>query len=148
MLTGFEPFDGRAKNNSWEIASAVAAAKRELGNDVVVSTCLIPVVYDSAAHAAESCFAAEAVKPDVVISLGEAGCQLRMETAAHNVDDTPGFPDNAGNIRTSSPIEPGGPAHVGFNLPVPEMYCALSSAKKKDTEVSATPGGFVCNNTA
>jgi pyroglutamyl-peptidase len=148
MLTGFEPFDGRPQNDSWEIANATAAAKRDLGDDVVVTTCHLPVVYDTAAHVAESCFDQLGAKPDVVISLGEAGCQLRMETAAHNKDDTPGFPDNAGNIRSGIPIEPGGPDHLGFNLPAPEMYCALNNEQKDGTEVSETPGGFVCNNTA
>lgn len=148
MLTGFEPFDGRASNNSWNIANAVASAKEQLGPDVVVSTCLLPVVYDSAAKAAETCFDSAAEKPDVVISLGEAGCQLRIETAAHNLDDTPGFPDNAGNIRTGKTIEDGAPAHLGFNLPAPEMYCELGKKQRGNTQVSETPGGFVCNNTA
>lgn len=148
LITGFEPFDGRPTNNSWEIAKAVAAARAELGSKVEVSTCLIPVVYDSAARIAEACFDAAAVKPDIVLSLGEAGCQLRMETAAHNLDDTPGYADNAGSIHEKSPIDPSAPEHIGFNLPAPEMYCDLSRDARKDTQVSETPGGFVCNNTA
>lgn len=147
MITGFDPFDGRARNNAWDVAQAVTT-RGELGPDVVVSTCHIPVVYDQGAQTAESCYEQLETKPDVVISLGEAGCSLRMETAAHNVDDTPGFPDNAGNIREGTPIDPDGPAHIGFNLPAPEMYCELSSHDRKATEVSETPGGFVCNNTA
>ena len=148
MITGFEPFDGRARNNSWDVAQAVAADTHDLGPDVQVTTCRIPVVYDAGAAAAESCFEKMDEKPDVVISMGEAGCQLRMETAAHDKDDTPGFPDNAGNVREGTPIDKDGPASIGFNLPAPDMYCALSGKQRKNTEVSETPGGFVCNNTA
>jgi pyroglutamyl-peptidase len=147
MITGFQPFEGRDVNNSWQIASAISAARAQLGDGVEISTCLLPVVYDSAARVAEGCFENATDKPDVVLSLGEVGCKLRLETRALNKDDVPGFPDNAGNIRAGLPIRAGAGETIGFNLPTQEMYCALDKNERAEAAVSRT-ASFVCNNTA
>lgn len=147
VVTAFEPFGGRAVNNSARIAEALRTSAA-LPPDLDVTVCLLPVVYDVAAARARECIDALDGPPERVVSLGEAGCQLRLETAAHNRDDTPGFADNAGNVRTGHTIVPGGPASIGFDLPVQDLYCALPPEDRQDLDISKTPGGFVCNNTA
>lgn len=148
LVTAFEPFGGREINNSARIAEALQNAKAVYGPDVEIELCILPVVYDAGAAKAKDCYEKMAVKPDAVISLGEAGCDLRLETAAHNEDDTPGFPDNAGNVRDGKPILANGPKSIGFDLPVQQMFCALDAGAQDAADVSKTPGGFVCNNTA
>ena len=145
MVTGFQAFDGREVNNSWRIAQALGEAA---GSDFDIVTCELPVVYDRGAEVARGCFEKMEQKPDLVISMGEAGCDIRLETAAHNKDHTPGFPDNEGNIRSDKAIEEGGPPSIGFNLPVQAMYCALPPEDREKVDISETPGGYVCNNTA
>lgn len=148
LVTAFEPFGGRDVNNSARIAEALKNAKAVYGPDVEIELCILPVVYDEGAAKAKACYERMMPKPDAVISLGEAGCDLRLETAAHNDDDTPGFPDNAGNIREGKPILADGPKSIGFDLPVQQMFCALDAGAQDAADVSKTPGGFVCNNTA
>lgn len=143
LLTSFDPFGGNHKNNTQAIVAALASAG--LGSDVSIATCNLPVVYDKAAESAEDCIARE--KPDAVISFGEADCSLRIETAATNFDQD-GLQDNAGQIRKGSEIIAGAPKRIGFTFPVDQMYCAVSPEIENALEVSVSPGGFVCNNTA
>lgn len=144
LLTSFDPFGGSAKNNTQAIVAELV--KQGLGKSVSISTCNLPVVYDQAAKVAEDCIARE--KPDVVVSFGEAGCSLRIETAATNLDDSPGFPDNAGQIRSGTEIVLTAPNRIGFSFPVDQMFCAVSPQIEDALEVSISPGAFVCNNTA
>jgi pyrrolidone-carboxylate peptidase len=84
----------------------------------------------------------------LVLSTGEGDCTVRAEIRAHNLDDTPGFPDNGGLIRENHVIEPGAPAHQPLTLPVPEMVCAARTGAKPVVRGSISPGYFVCNATA
>jgi pyroglutamyl-peptidase len=145
LITAFEPFDGRAENNSTRIA-AVMKAHPELFQDIEITVCTLPVVYDEAAAKALACLDAMPEKPDAVISLGETGCKIQLETSAGNLDDTYG-PDNAGNIRSHHTIVEGGPARIGYDLPMQAMYCTLTEEQRKAVEPSTTMN-FVCNNTA
>jgi pyrrolidone-carboxylate peptidase len=115
-----------------------------LGENVQVVACNLPVVYDRAAWAAKDCV--QNFHPDVVISFGEGACDLRIETAATNQDDA-WLPDNAGELRSGSPIVSGGPARSTFEFPVQAMFCALEPDYSQ-VAVSTDPGAFVCNNTA
>lgn len=148
LITAFDPFGGSDRNNSWDIARAIEDARDVYGDDVEIVLCRLPVVYDQGAAAAKACYESMEPKPTTVISLGEAGCSVRLETAAHNLDDTPGFPDNDGQIRNGNPILPDAPASIGFDLPVQEMFCSVSPDDADHVTVSETPGGFVCNNTS
>jgi len=145
LLTSFDPFGGSSTNNSQPIVRLLSEQASSIGANVVIHTCNLPVVYDQGAAAAMQCVAQE--KPDVVVSFGEAACSLRIETAATNLDNAPGFPDNAGQYRSNSVIVPGGPARSGFAFPVQAMSCALDSSSAP-VEVSVSPGAFVCNNLA
>lgn len=146
LITSFEPFDGRAENNSTRIAAAMKAHP-ELFEDIEVTLCSLPVVYDEGAATALACLEAMPEKPDAVLSLGEVGCTVQLETNAFNKDDVPGAPDNAGNIRSDRTILEGKPDRIGFDLPMQAMYCALTPEQRKAVEPS-TSMNYVCNNTA
>lgn len=146
LVTAFEPFDGRPENNSTRIANAMKAHP-ELFAGVEVVTCILPVVYDEGANAALKCLDAMEPKPDMMVSLGEVGCKMQLETNAFNKDDVPGSPDNAGNIRSDRTIVEGGPDKLGFTFPGQAMYCALSKEDREHVQPS-TSMNYVCNNTA
>jgi pyroglutamyl-peptidase len=145
MLTSFDPFGGSASNNSQPIVAQLVKMAATIGPNITIETCNLPVVYDLGAQTAMACY--NKLKPDAVISFGEAACSIRIETAATNLDNTPGAPDNAGNERTDSPILANGPERSGFNFPVEAMFCTLP-ANGANVDVSRSPGNFVCNNVA
>jgi pyroglutamyl-peptidase len=141
LLTAFEPFGKWKINLSHEVAL-------ELKKKMNVEICELPVVYDKAADAAVACFQKLKQKPKLVLGLGEGSCALRLETSAANLDDTPGFADNAGTVRKSTAIAPGAPEKVAFSIPVNSMYCGLGDAERKKITPSTSAGNYVCNNTA
>jgi pyrrolidone-carboxylate peptidase len=146
MVTAFEPWKGFDANRSLDTAEAM---KKELAKSgIVVDICVIPVVYDKASERALDCYNKLYPKPAAAISLGEGGCEIWMETAAKNQDAAPGSPDNMGDIRTNKIIEPGGPTTLSFGGFVEKMYCSLPKSQRDQIVISASAGGFVCNNTA
>ena len=68
LLTAFEPFGGEDINPSWEIARTFD--KQWVGDTYVVSYCL-PCVFGESLKVLER--AIVEIKPDIVISLGQAG---------------------------------------------------------------------------
>jgi pyrrolidone-carboxylate peptidase len=146
LLTAFEPFAGRSQNLSMPVAETVRDELQAQG--ALVTVCRLPVVYDRAEEAAARCYERMNPKPRIVLGLGEGTCEIRLETAAHNLDDG-ALADNSGVRRQRRPILPSGPATVAFHWPAQALYCAASEADALDRlVVSKTPGGFVCNNTA
>jgi pyrrolidone-carboxylate peptidase len=146
MVTAFEPFNGANINRSLDTANAL---KKELAlSGIVVDICVIPVEFDVAAQKAEACYQSFNPKPTAALSLGEGDCSIRMETAAQNRDSASGAPDNAGNIRTRQVIEKNGPPSIAFGSFVVDMYCSLPFSVRDRINISDSPGGFVCNNTA
>jgi pyroglutamyl-peptidase len=145
MLTSFDPFGGSAANNTQPIVAQLQTMAAAIGPNITIETCNLPVVYDVGAQTAMDCF--NKIKPDAVISFGEAACNILIETAATNLDNTPGAPDNAGNERNGTPIVANGPARSGFDFPVESMFCTLP-ADGASVLVSRSPGNFVCNNVA
>ena len=146
LFTTFDPFGGSPTNNTQAIGALLRAHPDWIGPGTSVTICNLPVVYGEAPKQALDCIARE--KPDLVVSLGEAGCSLQVESAANNSDDTPGFPDNAGVVREAQPIVPGGPARLGFAFPVEAMMCAIDPDGLSGVIASISPGNFVCNNLA
>lgn len=145
LVTAFEPFGGRKLNNSALVAAELAT---NFGQDWDYKVCVLPVEYDRAGVEAKKCFAGLSKKPALVLSTGEGDCTVRAEIRAHNLDDTPDFPDNGGLIRENHVIEPGAPFHQPLTLPVPEMVCAARVAGGPVVRASISPGYFVCNATA
>jgi pyroglutamyl-peptidase len=146
LITGFEPFGGRSKNLSFEIARTLALEPGLIAEGVSVSVCVLPVDYDRGAEVARRCFESLGEKPALVLSLGEGDCSMRLETAASNLDDT-SMPDNSGVLRRNRVIDPALPARVGMSLAVDRMYC-VRPPSLAPIRASVSPGFYVCNNTA
>lgn len=146
LLTAFEPFDGRQVNQSAIVAAKMKEAQSLLGPDVHIEVCILPVVYDQGAKAAERCFLKMKTPPTLVLSLGEDDtCNVRLETRAENSNTSPGLPSSAYD---DSKIDSFGQRELGFNFPIYRMYCALSPAERECVAVSNNMGNYVCNNTA
>ncbi len=149
LISGFDPFHGRPVNNSWSIAREVQTQLAAAG--VEAQTCLLPTSYERSMPAMEACLNALAATPDLVLSLGEVGCALKLETRALNVDNNPrpgSLPDNDGVHRARRTIVPGASPGLGFRLSMPDMYCALSESERRASLVSTSAGSFVCNHLA
>lgn len=146
LLTGFEPFGGSARNLSWEIAEKLAADPTLVGQDLEIRVCKLPVIYDQAADVALRCLDELPHAPLFMVSLGEAECQIQLETAASNLDNH-NMPDNAGEVRRAHRIIPNAEARIGFRFPVQAMFCKIPPATGHILG-SISPGYYVCNNTA
>jgi pyrrolidone-carboxylate peptidase len=145
LVSAFEPFAGRQENRSLIVLEELILALKDTPIEII--PCTLPVVYDEAAAKLQDCLTS-AGHVDFVLGLGEGGCSMTFETAAQNLDDTPGLADNSGQIRRGTPILPGAPESLGFYFPVERLYCGLPDFFRVQTKVSRTPGAFVCNNTA
>jgi pyrrolidone-carboxylate peptidase len=112
-----------------------------------MKTCEVETKFDVSLDQLKDCVDALEEKPVLVIGLGETGCEMKVELMGRNLDRTKG-PDNAGEERKNTTIIKGAPEAVGFNYPLPEMYCSLSSGERKEIAISNNAGSFVCNNFA
>jgi len=141
LLTGFEPFDGQPVNASWLAVRAVARAWR--GSDLL--TAELPVSFGRAPQVLWDRL--QAVRPDVVVCVGEAGrrSHVGIERLAVNIADAE-LADNDGARPVDAPVVLGGP--VGYLTGLPLRAClAAARATGVPTEISATAGTYVCNAT-
>ena len=148
FLTTFEPFGKWRVNLTNDVANKITKIKSQIGENIQIEICRLPVEYDLAAKKALQCLSGLPRNPDLAVTLGEGKCSILLETAATNIDHTPNFADNAGIIRTMSPIVPSADRRIAFTLPVDEMFCSLPSAEKDRVALSVSAGNYVCNNTA
>lgn len=90
--------------------------------------------------------AVELHKPDIIISVGQAGGRFGItpERVAINVDDAR-IKDNEGNAPVDIKIAVDGPAAYFTNLPIKAMTQAMIKAGIP-ASVSNTAGTFVCNH--
>ena len=153
LVSGFDPFGGARTNASWIVAEALAARFQNDPN-IEVHTCLLPTTYRGAYPKLKECYDRLPSAPVLVLSLGEGPCKLNLETQVYNLDNNPGrlmgssAPDNEGVRRTRRTIVAGAPFSVGLRINAAEAYCSLTPAERTETEISSTPGNFVCNNAA
>ena len=149
LITAFEPFGGSFVNQSRSVGEAltrIIKAKGINGNSLDTQLCILPVVYDKGAIVAEKCYQAMTRKPKVVLSLGEGGCSINLETQARNWDSD--GPDNDGNDRTGSVIIAGDPEFFALGFPIDKMLSLVPTAYSSRVVRSTDMGGYVCNNTA
>ncbi len=141
LLTGFEPFNKETINPAWE---AVRALDGWGGAGFVVVARQLPCVFGAARRVIEDAIAA--LKPDLVIAVGQAGgrVDLSVERIAINVDDAP-IPDNAQRQLVDEAIVAGGPTAYFSTLPVKAIVHGLRVAGLP-ASVSQTAGTFVCNH--
>ena len=140
LLTAFDPFGGESVNASQE---ALEALPDSLAG-ITLHKLLLPTVFRLSGEQAIA--AAERIKPDAILSLGQAGGRkaLTPERIAVNLMDAR-IPDNAGFQPTDEPVVPGGPAAYFSTLPVKRMAAAINAAGLP-AQVSNTAGTFVCNS--
>ena len=140
LITGFEPFGGESVNPSWE---AVTRLPDKI-NDYAIAKLLIPVVFGEAANKVLD--AAKDIKPNVIISVGQAGGRnaITPELVAINLRHA-SIPDNNGNQPADEPIAENGPKAYFSTLPVRKMSNAIKSAGIS-SNVSYSAGAYVCND--
>ncbi|AXA92238.1 pyroglutamyl-peptidase I [Massilia sp. YMA4] len=141
LLTGFEPFNQQPINPAWE---AVRALEGWAEQGIAVHVRQLPCVFGAAADLLRD--AIEAIGPDVVIAVGQAGgrADITVERIAINIDDAP-IADNRAVQLVDEPIVPGGPAAYFATLPIKAIVHALRAAGLP-ASVSQTAGTFVCNH--
>src|SRR5882724_8477053 len=140
LVTGFDPFGGDKVNPS---SLAVGNLRKRIGS-VVVHTAELPTSY---AHSAGVLRAAiEAVKPELVLCVGQAGgrSELFLERVAINVQDAR-IRDNDGKQPIDKPVVKDGPAAHFATLPIKACVAEMRKAGLP-AAVSNTAGTFVCNN--
>lgn len=146
MITGFEPFNGREINPSQLILEQLQAPE-----GVTLMKELLPVEFKKTREILKKCL--EVYKPDIVISLGQAGNrpEINVERVAINLDNVRSsngkteLPDNAGERPVDQPIVEDGPAAYFSTLPVWEIVSAIQVAGV-NAAVSYSAGTYVCNH--
>lgn len=146
LVSYFDAFGKAPFNNSEKIAGLLLK-KVEAHPDFDLKLCGLNTVFDKSTYQLEDCLRALPSAPVLVLGLGEANCNFKIETLGRNLDKTAG-PDNEGNERNKTEIIPSGPGAIGLNYPLAEMYCALPANDRKEIEISNNAGSFVCNNLA
>ncbi|WP_408096654.1 hypothetical protein ACJVC5_16585 [Peredibacter sp. HCB2-198] len=146
LLSYFDAFDKAPFNNSEKVALAL---NERLKNhpDFELKLCALSTVFDKSFAQLENCLKNESSAPTLILGLGEANCNFKIEIAGRNFDKTKG-PDNEGNERKSTKILAEGEAAVALNYPLDKMYCSLDQKNRAEIEVSNNAGTFVCNNLA
>lgn len=139
LVSAFEPFGGETLNPS---AMALEMLKSEIDDKSIVKL-LLPVEFNTAG--AKLCAAINDIKPDCVVSLGQAGGRsaVEVERVAINVMDA-FSPDNAGYAPKDEPIANNAPAAYFATLPIKKMVRAAKDKGMKAT-VSNSAGTYVCN---
>lgn len=140
LITGFDPFGGESINPALE---AVMALPNQIGETEVIKLEIPTIFGKSLAKIRE---AVELHKPDVVISVGQAGGRFGItpERVAINVDDAR-IKDNEGNEPIDVKVAEEGPAAYFSNLPIKAMTQAMVKAGIP-ASVSNSAGTFVCNH--
>jgi pyroglutamyl-peptidase len=140
LLSGFEPFN-MARTNSSEL---VVREIEKQDFDFEVTYAILPVVYQAAFTQLKAVF--DEVKPDAVISLGQAEGRtaISLERNARNKDDVP-MADNKGEIRSERVIIDAAPKSLPTSLPIEDIYQELMKSEIP-VEYSESAGNFLCNN--
>lgn len=140
LVTGFDPFGGEPINPALE---AVKKLPKQIG-DAEVITLEIPTVFGKSLEKIEE--AIETYKPDVVLSIGQAGGRFGItpERVAINIDDAR-IEDNEGNQPVDTSVYQDGENAYFTNLPVKAMVVEMVKAGLP-ASLSNTAGTFVCNH--
>lgn len=141
LITGFDPFGGESINPAWE---AVSRLPDRIGA-WEIHRLQIPTVFGNASEVLLA--KAEALSPDAIISVGQAGGRKAVTPEMVAVNLRYGsIADNAGVSPQDEPVVSGGPAAYFTTLPVRKMAQAIVDAGLPGS-VSYSAGAFVCNDT-
>lgn len=141
LITGFDPFGGESVNPSWE---AVKLLPEKIGA-FEVTKLQIPTKFSLAAQ--EILYVAKELKPDVILSVGQAGGRdsITPEVVAINLREA-SIADNAGKLAQNEPVLEGAPAAYFSTVPLRQMVAAVKNADIP-CKLSYSAGAFVCNDT-
>lgn len=140
LISAFEPFGNSRRNSSLD---TLLSLPRNIGG-CDINTITLPVVYDLCGQVL--CSAIDAIRPDFVISLGQAEGrgQVTPEYAALNVKHSQ-TEDNIGQLFLSSPIDEHGP-DAYFSTIFPDKTVDYLYSKSIPSSLSFSAGTYVCNN--
>ncbi len=151
IVTGFEPFGDQEINPSELIVSklenaiSVAAEKSILKETKLIEVVkiVLPVTLKESVNALKK--AVEEHKPDVVISIGQAGgrCDICLEMVGVNALDF-NIPDNKGNMPENQAIVPDGQDAFFTTIPNRKVVDDLLE-NGIPASISYTAGTYVCN---
>jgi pyroglutamyl-peptidase len=141
LITGFDPFGGASVNPAWQ---AVRLLPDTIA-DFTVHKLEIPTVFGKGAQTVLD--AAESIRPDVILCIGQAGGRAAVtpERIGVNIRDAK-ITDNEGNMPKGEFCVPEGPAAYFSTVPVMKMADAIQQAGLPG-QVSNSAGAFVCNDT-
>jgi pyrrolidone-carboxylate peptidase len=145
LLMGYEPFDGRPNNTSFQVVQIIQKLLQE-ENGFDVKLCELPVDYATSADIAKSCVSSLAQRPELIVSIGEQPFPMELaRTSANIAYHNPNWPDSPWN---GGVIDPQQPAKLNFSLPTERLYCSFEKADRLQLKVMNDPGVFVCNYVA
>lgn len=146
LVTGFQPFPADGWHDNVSAVGVTAMDPAQLRGAQVMRL-VLPVEYDRAAAAIGEVI--ERCAPEAVISFGQGGGSIALESTAYNLQDTGeiagGVPDNRGVIRAATPIDAEAEAERSTLLPLAEIDDALQ-AIGESPQPSTDPGRYICNN--
>ena len=129
VATGFEPFDGRSINRSWQVIERLGPLFQRVR---------LPVEY---ARISEMIPALLARRPRALLLTGEAGRpRLTLERVARNACNRQ-HADNAGERRDL--VDPAGPAELAATWDIDRALAATRGIV--DAAISEDAGGYCCN---
>jgi len=140
LLTSFSPFGGDELNASQEVMNALPD---QIGDAVIEKLCL-PVVFLRSAELTIK--AAERLRPDAIVCLGQAGGRAFItpeRVAVHLMDAA--ILDNDNYQPEDVPIIPNGPAAYFSTLPIKAIAAAMQETGVP-AQISNSAGTYVCNS--
>ena len=140
LITGFDPFGGASVNPAREAVMALP----DVVGDYALTKLEIPTVFGLAAETVLR--AAEALCPDVILCVGQAGgrAAITPEVVAINLREA-SIPDNLGYTPQNQPVVAHAPAAYFSTLPVRAMTEGVKAAGIP-CSLSYSAGVFVCND--
>lgn len=134
IVTGFEPFGGKALNRSWEVVRRLPARPE-------LETLQLPVNYAELELALPELAKR---RPRALLLVGEASTSVvRVEQIALNAVDT-GTPDNAGYRPGVEAIDAGGPLALRSRWDARQLARGMVKSGVK-AEASFHAGTYACN---
>lgn len=140
LVTGFDPFGGEKINPAIESVKILPDKIKE----AEIIKLEIPTVIGKSVDKIRDKI--EEVKPDVVLSIGQAGGRpdITVERVGINCDDCR-IQDNEGNQPIDEEVVEGGPAAYFSTLPIKAMVENIKN-NKIPASISNTAGTFICNH--
>lgn len=143
LVTGFPPFTGCPDNPTQQLIERIATEGIPF-DGVEVAAELLPVEYIAIEAEVRRCL--EQHSPDLWLAFGV--CRrpelFNLETVGRNLDESD-RPDNAGEVRRSHPIVPGGPETIQTRWDLHPLHNELNRLGF-ETRLSDDAGTYLCNH--